>query len=76
MGNCAEMCADKYTFTLGWDAFALDPTSAPRARWKQAVEAELAAVSVPQRKGDPIVVDKDEEPLVPTRQDGQASPSI
>lgn len=65
MGNCAEMCADKYTFTReAQDAFALESYKRAQGAMEAGeFEAELAAVSVPQRKGDPIVVDKDEEPF-------------
>ena len=65
MGNCAEMCAEKYTFTReAQDAFALESYKRAQGAMEAGeFEAELAAVSVPQRKGDPIVVDKDEEPF-------------
>ena len=65
MGNCAEMCADKYTFTReAQDAFALESYKRAQGAMEAGdFEAELAAVSVPQRKGDPVVVDKDEEPF-------------
>jgi acetyl-CoA C-acetyltransferase len=64
MGNCAELCAGKYEFTReSQDAFAL----ASYQRAQAAIEAgqfdpEIASVAVPQRKGDPIEVAKDEEP--------------
>ncbi|MEC9466058.1 MAG: acetyl-CoA C-acyltransferase [Myxococcota bacterium] len=64
MGNCAELCAEKYQFAReAQDAFAL--TSYKRAQ--AAIEAgqfdaELASVPVPQRKGEPVMVAKDEEP--------------
>ncbi len=65
MGNCAEMCAEKYTFTREQqDAFALESYKRSQAAMEAGeFEAELAPVSVPQRKGDPIVVAKDEEPF-------------
>ena len=65
MGNCAEMCAEKYTFTReAQDAFALRILQGAQGAMEAGeFEAELASGSVPQRKGDPIVVDKDEEPL-------------
>ncbi|MED5463403.1 MAG: acetyl-CoA C-acetyltransferase [Myxococcota bacterium] len=65
MGSCAELCATRYGFTREeQDAFAL--TSYTRAR--ASVEGglfkdEIAPVNVPQRRGDPIVVDTDEEPF-------------
>lgn len=64
MGRAGEMCASKYDLSReAQDAFAAE--SYRRARKAQedgAFEAELAPVSVPQRKGDPIVVQSDEEP--------------
>jgi len=65
MGNCAEMCVKEYKLTRDeQDAFAL--TSYKRAQ--AAVEGgkfadELAPVEVPQRKKDPIKVERDEEPF-------------
>ena len=65
MGNCGELCAKEYQFSREeQDAFALESYQRARA----AVEAgrfddELVAVEIPQRKGDPITVDKDEEPF-------------
>jgi acetyl-CoA C-acetyltransferase len=65
MGNCGELCAAEYKFTREeQDAFAL--TSYKRAQ--AAVDGgkfkdELVAVEVPQKKGDKLVVDRDEEPF-------------
>jgi acetyl-CoA C-acetyltransferase len=65
MGNCAETCAAEYKFSReAQDAFAQE--SYRRAR--QAAEdgtfaREITAVEIPQRKGDPVVVDRDEEPF-------------
>jgi len=65
MGNCAEICADHYQFTReAQDAFAQE--SYRRAR--EATESgrfadEIVAVEVPQRKGDPLSIDRDEEPF-------------
>ena len=64
MGNCAELCAtDKNYSREDQDAFA--KTSYSRAQIAQSngsFSDEIVSVSVPQRKGDPTVVDKDEEP--------------
>ncbi|MEA1881942.1 MAG: acetyl-CoA C-acetyltransferase [Candidatus Marinimicrobia bacterium] len=64
MGNCAEMCArDKNYSREDQDAFA--KTSYSRAQialGNGAFSDEIVSVSVPQRKGNPLVVDKDEEP--------------
>lgn len=64
MGNCAELCAKKYAFTREeQDAFALQSYHRSQAAAEAGSFAnELASVSVPQRRGDPVVVDKDEEP--------------
>jgi acetyl-CoA C-acetyltransferase len=65
MGNCGETCAKEYDFTReAQDAFALESYKRAQA----AIEAgkfkdELAAVEVPQRKGDPLKIDADEEPF-------------
>lgn len=64
MGNCAELCAEKYSFTREMqDAFA-------EASYRKAIAAiesgafkeEVLAVQVPQRKGEPLIFDTDEEP--------------
>jgi len=65
MGNCAETCASHYAFTReAQDEFSLE--SYRRAR--EATESgragdEIVPVEVPQRKGDPRIVDRDEEPF-------------
>lgn len=64
MGNCAETCAAEYDFDReSQDAYAI--MSYERAQ--QAAETGLSAqeivpVEVPQRRGEPVVVDADEEP--------------
>ena len=52
MGNCAEMCAEKYSFTReAQDAFALESYKRAQGAMEAGeFEAELASVSVPQRK--------------------------
>ena len=64
MGNAAEICAkDKAITREQQDAFAAE--SYRRAREAVAAgtfKAEIAPVPVPQRKGDPLLVDTDEEP--------------
>jgi acetyl-CoA C-acetyltransferase len=65
MGNCAEQCVTKYALTReAQDAYARQ--SYERAR--QAVESgafkrEIEPVAIPQRKGDPKLVNADEEPF-------------
>jgi 3-oxoadipyl-CoA thiolase len=64
MGETAENVAVRYQLTrLEQDEFAL----ATQRKWGAAHAAsrfkdELVPVSIPQRKGDPIVVDRDEHP--------------
>lgn len=65
MGSCAELCASEYKIGREeQDAFSLE--SYRRAR--EATESgltkdEIVQVPVPQKKGDPVMVDKDEEPF-------------
>ena len=65
MGNCAEMCAAKYGFSReSQDAYALESYRRAREATESGTfKSEIAPVSVPQRKGDPIVVDVDDEPF-------------
>jgi acetyl-CoA C-acetyltransferase len=65
MGNCAEMCAEKYAFTReAQDAFALESYQrARRANESGDFNAEFAPVTIEGKKGA-TVVDRDEEPFV------------
>ena len=64
MGSCGDLCASENNFSREEiDAYA--GTSYQRAYDAQGSNKfgdEIAPISIPQRKGDPIVVDKDEEP--------------
>ncbi|MEM9557001.1 MAG: acetyl-CoA C-acetyltransferase [Acidobacteriota bacterium] len=62
MGSCAEMCADQRDISReDQDAFAR--ASYERAQASAELLAdEIVSVEVPRRKGDPLVVDADEEP--------------
>ena len=64
MGNCAELCAsEKHYSREDQDAFAkASYTRAQSAQENGSFSYEIAPVSIPQRKGDPNVLDKDEEP--------------
>lgn len=64
MGNCGELCARKYAYSREQqDAFASESyRRAQRAVESGAFDAEIVAVEVPQRKGDPKRVLHDEEP--------------
>ena len=64
MGNCAELCASEKNYSReDQDAFAKRSyTRAESAQENGSFSDEIIPVSVPQRKGGPIIVDKDEEP--------------
>ena len=64
MGETAELVAEKYAITrLEQDEFAL----ATQKKWGAAFETgkfkdEMVNVPIPQKKGDPLIVDRDEHP--------------
>jgi acetyl-CoA C-acetyltransferase len=64
MGNAAELCAREKGFTReAQDEFATDSYKKSQASIAAGLfDAEITPVEIPQRKGDPLVVDKDEEP--------------
>lgn len=64
MGQAAELCAAKYDCSRdAQDAFAAESyRRALSAQQSGNFTAELAAVEVPVRKGDPLIVSEDEEP--------------
>ena len=63
MGVCADNTAKKYEFTREQqDAFAIQSYQrAAEATTSGAMGAEIVTVSIPQRKGDPIMMNEDEE---------------
>lgn len=63
MGTCAEECAKEYNFTReDQDNFAITSYKRAAAAWEAGkFDSEIVPVSVPQRKGDPIVISRDEE---------------
>jgi acetyl-CoA C-acetyltransferase len=65
MGNCAEMCVAKYHFTREeQDAFALESYKRAQNASKTCLfSEEIVPVEIPQKKGDPIKVETDEEPF-------------
>lgn len=65
MGNCAELCASEFKFSREeQDAFSLESYARARAATESGLFAEeIVPVSIPQKKGDPRVVDQDEEPF-------------
>lgn len=65
MGVCAEKCAtEKNISREEQDAFAIESYNRSAAAWDAGkFNEEVVPVEVPQRRGDAIVVDKDEEYL-------------
>ena len=63
MGVCADLCATEYKITReDQDAFAIQSYERSAKAWEAGkFDNEIIPVAVPQRKGDPILVSKDEE---------------
>ena len=63
MGNCAELCAkEKNISREAQDAFAIESYGRAAKAWDEGkFKAEVVPVSVPQRRGDDLIVDCDEE---------------
>ena len=63
MGVCAEKCAtEKNISREDQDAFAIESYNRAAAAWDAGkFDNEVVPVEIPQRKGDPVVFDKDEE---------------
>jgi acetyl-CoA C-acetyltransferase len=64
MGNFADLCAkDNNISRADQDAFAISSYQKSQAAIEKGLfDAEIVPVIIPQRKGDPIVISKDEEP--------------
>lgn len=64
MGNAAELCATTCGITREeQDAFAIESYKRSQAAWENGwFGDEVVPVEIPQRKGNPVVVEKDEEP--------------
>ncbi len=64
MGVCGDMVAEKYGFTReDQDEFAATSYRRALAAQKEGrFKSEIVPVSVPQRRGEPLLVDEDEEP--------------
>ncbi len=64
MGNAAEMCAGTCGISREeQDKFAIESYKRSQAAWEKGLfDNEVVPVEIPQRKGDPIVFAKDEEP--------------
>lgn len=63
MGNCAEICAKEHKISReDQDNFAITSYQRAADAWEKGkFNDEVVPVSVPQRKGDPKIVSKDEE---------------
>ena len=63
MGNSAELCAKENNITREeQDAFAVESYKRSQAAWANGYfENEIVPIIIPQRKGNPIVFEKDEE---------------
>jgi len=63
MGVCADACAAEYKFSReGQDAFAIQSYERSAKAWSDGkFTEEVIPVSVPQRRGEPVVVSEDEE---------------
>jgi len=64
MGNAAELCAKECGISReDQDAFAIESYKRSQAAWEKGLfDNEVIPVEIPQRKGDPIIFAKDEEP--------------
>ncbi len=64
MGNFADLCAKEHSISReDQDAFAIASyQKAQNATEKGHFKEEIIPIQIPQKKGDPIIIDKDEEP--------------
>jgi len=65
MGNFADLCAKEHAISReDQDAFAIASyQKSQNATEKGLFKDEIIPISIAQKKGDPIIVDKDEEPF-------------
>ena len=65
MGNFADLCATAHQITRAdQDGFAIDSYTKSQAAIEQGLfENEIVPVVIPQKKGDSVIVSKDEEPF-------------
>lgn len=63
MGNAAELCAKNHNISReDQDAFAIESYKRSQASWAAGkFNDEIVPVTVPQRKGDALIIDKDQE---------------
>jgi acetyl-CoA C-acetyltransferase len=65
MGNAAELCAKDCGISReAQDSFAIESYKRSQAAWEKGLfDQEIVPVEIPQRKGDPVIFSKDEEPF-------------
>ena len=65
MGNAAELCAKECNISReDQDSFAIESYKRSQAAWEAGkFNNEIIPVEIPQRKGEPLVFAKDEEPF-------------
>lgn len=65
MGNAAELCAKECGISReDQDAFAIESYKRSQAAWNEGrFSNEIVPVEIPQRKGEPLIFAKDEEPF-------------
>lgn len=63
MGICADACATEYKFSREeQDQFAINSYEKAAKAWEAGkFDEEIVPVEVPQRRGEPVIVSKDEE---------------
>ncbi len=63
MGVCADLCATEHNFSReDQDAFAIESYNRSAKAWSDGkFKDEVVPVSVPQRRGEPVIVSEDEE---------------
>jgi acetyl-CoA C-acetyltransferase len=63
MGVCADACATEYHFSReDQDNFAIQSYKRSESAWNSGkFDNEIVSVEVPQRRGEPVIVSKDEE---------------
>ena len=63
MGNCAEICAKDMNITREeQDAFAIESYNRSAKSWEEGkFNDEIVPVSVPQRRGEDLIISEDEE---------------
>jgi acetyl-CoA C-acetyltransferase len=63
MGSCSELCAEEHSFSReDQDAFAIESYTRSAKAWEAGkFNDEVVPVEIPQRKGDPILFNHDEE---------------